>query len=184
MSESSHLPASVLGGGTGPPSEKKPLAYINEWGPIPGPTAERLGFPSEVESVLIRPIAPEVRRAAEAVLQLVPPDVLPKSGDTSTSLVARLERSDWLDDMEVKLHGQGKGSRHVHLNSKAYPQPRRKSWSVLLKEELEDEDGDHVHWLLAYKVPAKHSSWHCTVLTTAHARPAFAIVHGTSGLVW
>ena len=93
MSESSHLPASVLGGGTSPPSEKEPLAYIKEWGPIPGPTAERLGFPSEVESVLIRPIAPDVERAAEAVLLLVPPDVLPKSGDTPASLVTLASRA-------------------------------------------------------------------------------------------
>ncbi len=61
--------------------------------------------------------------------------------------------------MEVKKSGQAKGGKHVHLNRVDYPQPRRKSWSVLLKEELEDEDGDHVHLLLAYKVPAKASSW-------------------------
>ena len=43
------------------------------WGPIDGRTAERLGLSSEVESVLIRPAAPEVAQAAEAVLKLVPP---------------------------------------------------------------------------------------------------------------
>jgi len=70
--------------------------------PIPAATAERLGLPSEVESVLIRPTALNVARAAEAVLKIVPPDVLPVEGDTAESLVARLERSDWLDDMEVE----------------------------------------------------------------------------------
>ena len=105
------------------------------WGPIDGPTAERLGLSSEVESVLIRPAAPEVARAAEAVLNLVPPDVLPVKGDTVESLIARLERSDWLDGMEVKEKGHGKGGSYVPLNGEEYPQPRRKSWSVVLKEE-------------------------------------------------
>tara|TARA_B100000787_G_scaffold10233_1_gene7734 strand:- start:288 stop:1412 length:1125 start_codon:yes stop_codon:yes gene_type:complete len=146
-----------------------PLPHVTVWGPISGATAERLGFPSEVESVLIRPTVPEVARAAEAVLKIVPEDVLPVEGDTAESLVARLELSGWLDDMEVKKSGQAKGGKHVHLNRVNYPQPRRKSWSVVVKEELEDEDGDHVHWLLAYKVPAKKSSWHCKV--TAHPAP-------------
>ena len=82
------------------------------------------------------------------MLKIVPPDVLPVEGDTAESLVARLGRSDWLDDMEVKKGGQGTGGKHVHLKKVNYPQLRRKSWSVLLKEELEDEDGDHVHWHL------------------------------------
>ena len=146
------------------------------WGPIDGPTAERLGLSSEVESRLIQPAAPEVARAAEAVLKLVPKNVLPVEGDTAESLVARLESSDWLDGMEVKEGGHGKGGRYVLLNSEEYPQPRRKSWSVLVKEEMEDEDGDHVHWLLAYKVPAKKSSWHCTV-TAQHPAPRAAHRH-------
>ena len=130
-------------------SKKPTLPHVIEWGPIPAGTAERLGLPSEVESLLIRPTAPEVACAAEAVLKIVPPDVLPVEGDTATSLIARLGRSDWLDDMEVKKDGHGKGGKHVHLKKVNYPQPRRKSWSVLVKEEMEDEDGDHVHWLLA-----------------------------------
>ena len=153
-----------------------------EWGPIDGPTAERLGLSSEVESRLIRPAAPEVARAAEAVLELVPKSVLPVEGDTAESLVARLERSDWLDGMQVKEGGHGKGGSYVLLNSEDYPQPRRKSWSVLLKEELEDDDGDHVHWLLAYKVPAKASSWHCTVTAPTHAHAHTHISHAHSAL--
>ena len=164
LANSSMLPSGTIG----PVGKKTTLSHLTVWGPIPAATAERLGLPSEVESVLIRPTALNVARAAEAVLKIVPPDVLPVEGDTAESLVARLERSDWLDDMEVKKSGQAKGGKHVHLNRVDYPQPRRKSWSVLLKEELEDEDGDHVHLLLAYKVPAKASSWHCTVTTPTH----------------
>ena len=109
-------------------------------GPIDGPTAERLGLSSEVESRLIQPAAPEVARAAEAVLKLVPKNVLPVEGDTAESLVARLESSDWLDGMEVKEGGHGKGGRYVLLNSEEYPQPRRKAWSVLVKEEMEEKE--------------------------------------------
>ena len=105
-------------------------------GPIDGPTAERLGLSSEVESRLIQPAAPEVARAAEAVLKLVPKNVLPVEGDTAESLVARLESSDWLDGMEVKEGGHGKGGRYVLLNSEEYPQPRRKSWNAVADTSL------------------------------------------------
>ena len=67
------------------------------WGPIDGPTAERRGLAEEAESRLIQPAAPEVARAAEAVLKLVPKNVLPVEGDTAESLVARLESSEWRD---------------------------------------------------------------------------------------
>ena len=88
-----------------PLNAKTSLSDAVVWGPIDGPTAERLGLSSEVESRLIRPAAPEVARAAEAVLKLVPKNVLPVEGDTAESLVARLESSDWLDGMEVKEGG-------------------------------------------------------------------------------
>lgn len=156
--------------------EKTPHTHTVEWGPVSRSTAERLGFPSEVSSVLIRPTAPDVLRAAGAVLRIVPADVLPVEGDTVSSLTARLSKSNWLDDMEVKAGGKGRNGECVRLNSVAYPQPRRKSWSVLVKEELEDDDGDHVHWLLAYKVPAKLSSWHCTVVAR-HARSPYPQHH-------
>ena len=91
------------------------------WGPIDGPTAERLGLSSEVESRLIQPAAPEVARAAEAVLKLVPKNVLPVEGDTAESLVARLESSDWLDGMEVKEGGpQACGGPAQHM-AQHYP---------------------------------------------------------------
>ena len=54
------------GGTTGGPVSKKP--HVIEWGPIPAGTAERLGLPSEVESLLIRPTAPEVASAADLTL--------------------------------------------------------------------------------------------------------------------
>ena len=138
MSESFGIPEILPDGNKGPMAG--PLCqgslrpHVTEWGPISGSTAERLGFPSKVCSVLIRPVEPEVARAAEAVLALVPPDVLPVKGDTSESLVARLEHSDWpgwMAWMEVKLGGKGKDGHHVPLNGIHYPQPRRnhgRSW--------------------------------------------------------
>ena len=45
---------------------------VTEWGPISKAAAWRLGFPSEVQSVVIRPSAPEVARTAEAVLKIIP----------------------------------------------------------------------------------------------------------------
>ena len=119
----------MLPSGTiGPVGKKTTLSHLTVWGPIPAATAERLGLPSEVESVLIRPTALNVARAAEAVLKIVPPDVLPVEGDTAESLVARLERSDWLDDMEVKKSGQAKEdvgllaayTLHIHIYITCY----------------------------------------------------------------
>ena len=129
------MPHTIAPDSDSPLCAKKSRSDAVLWGPIDGHTAQRLGLSSEVESVLIRPAAPEVARAAEAVLNLVPPDVLPVKGDTVESLIARLERSDWLDGMEVKEKGHGKGGSYVPLNGEEYPQPRRKSWSVVLKEE-------------------------------------------------
>ena len=71
-----------------------------------------------------------------AVLAEVPEEVLPKAGDTPKDLVQRLRASDFVENSHV-LKG-GKGPARVLLKGTAYPQPRRRSWSV----EVDDDDAE------------------------------------------
>ena len=116
------------------------------WGPISEEEARRAGASFPTSSVLFRPAVPEEIRAA--ALEVVPTDVLPRQGETIRGFVQRLAESSFLNDSHVLKDGQG--PRRVRLNGKSYPQPRRVDWSVVVKDERVDDDGDDVITLLNY----------------------------------
>ena len=111
------------------------------WGPVSSDDAASAGSARPAASVVVKPtIAPAF---AAAAMQCVPADVLPRVGDTTESLVARLAASPFLDDAHVLNNGNGKRGRagkRTRLNATSYPQPRRKSWSVRVgSEEVAEE---------------------------------------------
>ena len=113
------------------PVAQRPSARLL-WGPISREQSEAAGARFPTSSLLLRVDIPESIRTA--VLAEVPEEVLPKAGDTRADLVQRLCASDFVEDSHV-LKG-GKGPARVLLKSTAYPQPRRRSWSV----EVDDDD--------------------------------------------
>lgn len=137
-----------------------------EWGPISSDLAERIGAPAPLRSVLVRPPTPDVERVVEQALDEVPPDVYPVAGETAAELAQRLGQSKWLDDLRAKKGGCHK--QRVRVNETKYPQPRRKTWSILLNDCSavggtgvgRDSTGHHAHpatgrWLLALRSPPK-----------------------------
>jgi len=105
----------------------------------------------------------------EQALGEVPSDVYPRPGEDATELAQRLGQSKWLDDTRVKKDGCRK--QRVRLNEKDYPQPRRKTWSILLKDcsaaggtAVGGHSAGHhpAHpatgrWLLAFRSPPKET---------------------------
>ena len=89
-----------------------------------------------------------------AALECIPNDVLPTSTDTAQTLAERLGQSAFLDDAHPLRGGSGKRKRgqslRVKLNASTYSAPRRKSWSVVVKTEHVDGDGDPVVALFNY----------------------------------
>ena len=103
-------------------------------------------------SVVIRPhISPSVVAAA---IRCVPTDVLPRVDDSCVTLAQRLGASTFLDDAHVLNAGNGKRGKHGQkrrrLNTTYFPAPRRKSWSVVVREEEEKVDGVPVVSLFNY----------------------------------
>ena len=106
------------------------------WGPIPANIAKDAGASFPTASVLLQPhVTPELRAA---LMREIPADVLPQPGDTAAILARRLAGSTFLEDSHV-LKG-GRGPQRVRLNATTYKQPRRRSWSVLVKKPARDSD--------------------------------------------
>ena len=112
---------------TPPPTSARP-PFILQWGPVPLAASQAAGATFPASSVTLRPLLPT--GVVSEALREIPSCVLPRSDDTVSSLVARLAQSSFLEDSHV-LKG-GCGPRRVRLNTTAYPQPRRRSWSVLV----------------------------------------------------
>ena len=109
--------------------ESRRLAGRLLWGPIPANIAKDAGAAFPTASVLLQPhVTPELRAA---LMREIPADVLPQPGDTAPILARRLAGSTFLEDSHV-LKG-GRGPQRVRLNATTYKQPRRRSWSVLVK---------------------------------------------------
>ena len=66
-------------------------------------------------------------------------DVFPSVEDTADTLAARLGGCDFLDDIHFKKGGHGKGGATKAINKSKYPQPRRKTWSVVVDSSQEDQ---------------------------------------------
>ena len=102
--------------------------------------------PVPTSTVLLKPcIGEDLRRRA---LREVPDEVLPRPTDTAASLAARLSASTFFEDSHVLE--KGKGPRRIRLNATSMPQPRRRTWSLIVEDEFEDEDGDTVRVLSNY----------------------------------
>ena len=129
-----------------PVSSQDDFSTTLHWGPVPSFASRLAGGRFPTSSLMLVPYIPEPVRIA--ALNEIPKDVLPCEGDTVRSLVARLSRSSFLEDSHV-LRG-GKGPGRVRLNSTSYPQPRRRSWSVVVEPPHEDADGDHISILFNY----------------------------------
>ena len=132
--------------------ERPRVEHERVWGPVLHEVARAAGCIRAAASVVIKPhIAPHVVNAA---LQCVPAEVLPRVDDTPQSLAARLGTSSFLDDAHVLNGGNGKrganGSKRRRLNASCLPAPRRRSWSVVVVAEREDEDGERVVSLFNY----------------------------------
>ena len=132
--------------------ERPRVEHERVWGPVLHEVARAAGCIRAAASVVIKPhIAPHVVNAA---LQCVPAEMLPRVDDTPQSLAARLGTSSFLDDAHVLNGGNGKrganGSKRRRLNASCLPAPRRRSWSVVVVPEREDEDGERVVSLFNY----------------------------------
>lgn len=133
-------------------SDRPTVGHERVWGPVSAAEAAKAGSARPAVSVVIKPrIEPCF---AQAAMQCIPAEVLPRACDTKEELVARLGASVFLDDAHVLNGGNGKrgatGKRR-RLNATDYPAPRRKSWSVLVEGDGEvADDGETVLQLYNY----------------------------------
>ena len=107
-----------------------------------------------------------------AALSLVPEELVPRKGDTKESLALRVGRSSFFDELAA-LAG-GRGPKRVRLNETSYGQPRRISWSVVVKDvHLNSSDGTTVRTMYAYGKP--NSRIRTEVLATPMPWPVFEL---------
>ena len=110
------------------------------WGPVLADVALATGALAPASSVLIRPAdASQLETAAARAMALFPADVFPSVEDTADTLAARLGGCDFLDDIHFKKGGHGKRGATKAINKSKYPQPRRKTWSVVVDSSQEDQ---------------------------------------------
>ena len=132
--------------------QRRSVSHERVWGPVLERDAAAAGCVRAAASVVIRPnISPSVVAAA---IRCVPTDVLPRVDDSCVTLAQRLGASTFLDDAHVLNAGNGKRGKHGQkrrrLNTTYFPAPRRKSWSVVVREEEEKVDGVPVVSLFNY----------------------------------
>ena len=128
------------------------IASRRVWGPVREYAAALAGSARCAQSVCIAPsLDPFILAAA---MECIPTGVLPRRTDTAQTLAERLGISVYLDDAHPLRGGNGKRKRgqshRVKLNASTYSAPRRKSWSVVVKAEHMDGDGDPVVALYNY----------------------------------
>ena len=135
------------------------------WGPISQAQAQLAGAHAPTSSVLMRPVVdPDVRSAA---LMEVPHHAWQRVHDTADALRGRLGASTFFEDSHV-FKGGRLGKKRVRLNETEYPQPRRRSWSVLVAAAHEDGNGDTVQTLLNYTAAGRApSDWRSRAMPAA-----------------
>ena len=117
------------------------------WGPVTADAAKAAGCVAPASSVLLKPA--DVHGFAEAraaALACIDPDIYPRSDDTPEKLATRLSGCAFLDEINAKKGGHGRGGRRVKLNSTTYAQPRRATFSV----KARDATCPETEWLYAY----------------------------------
>ena len=132
--------------------ERPRVSHARGWGPVLTEAAHTVGCVRAAASVVIIPrISQEVVAAA---LQCVPAEVLPRVDDTRETLKARLGVTPFLDDAHVLNKGNGRrgahGSKRQRLNASCNAAARRKSWSVVVAPDHEDDEGERVVSLFNY----------------------------------
>ena len=148
------------------------LPFHRVWGPISQEASTSVGAEFATSSVLIEPLFEA--EVVDAAIATVPVDVLPLPCDTKETLTARIAASSFLEDSHV-LKG-GSGPQRVRLNATSYPQPRRRSWSVIV-----DQDDEQITLLnyTAYgrlgALPVPHSSAASPRPAASSVGPALAI---------
>jgi hypothetical protein len=133
------------------------------WGPISAEMSERAGAEFASSSVLLRPFFPA--GVVDSAMGVVPEDVFPTKFDTVETLRARLAKSTFLEDSHVLKDGSG--PKRVRLNATSYPQPRRRSWSVVVEQRSEEDD--HLDLLCYTAYGREPSDWEAVPMP----RPVF-----------
>ena len=135
------------------------------WGPISQAQARLAGAHAPTSSVLLRPVVDQDVRSA--ALMEVPNHAWQRATDTADTLRDRLAASTFFEDSHV-FKGGRLGKKRVRLNEVVYPQPRRRSWSVLVAAAHKDGDGDTVQTLLNYTAAGRApSDWRSRVMPAA-----------------
>ena len=100
-------------------------------------------------SMFLPVLNPDVVSAA---LELVPSTVFPREDDTPATLAQRILQANFFDDLRALVGGGQFGPTRVELNGTVYRQPRRKSWSLVVRE-IVYEHGELVRTMYAYGKP-------------------------------
>ena len=102
---------------------------IHVWGPVLKHAAERVGAITAAASVCLNVMSLLPVDLVERVKAVVPDAVKPMPDDTPDSLMQRIRDSGFFEP--AKVFKSGSGPQRVQLLGTTYPQPRRKSWSVV-----------------------------------------------------
>ncbi len=130
------------------------------WGPVSRSDARAVGALDGTASVLLDIRGWFLSELMGAVRALVPEEVIPRRDDTPESLARRIGETDFFDDAHV-LKG-GCGPRRVRLNSTTYPQPRRVTWSAIVRTD------ESSHWLYTYPTLYREpEDWRCRPMPMA-----------------
>ena len=86
----------------------------------------------------------------EAACSIIPDEIRSRQGDTAEGLVQRLSESKFYEEMHALKGGGREGKKRVNLNDTEYGQPRRRSWSVVIKDVHVDANGTPVRTMYKY----------------------------------
>ena len=89
---------------------------------------------------------------AEAAMDVVPDDIKSRKGDNKANLVKCISNEGFYDNLHALHGGNGcrKRKKRVPLNETDYSQPRRKSFSVVIKDVHLDKAGHPVRTMYRY----------------------------------
>ena len=90
------------------------------------------------------------KSVVDAVLSMLPAEVVPVEGDTSESLALRIARACFFDELAALDGGGRRGRKRRRLNETVYRQPRRISWSVVVEDVHRNDDDTPVRTMYAF----------------------------------
>ena len=119
------------------------------WGPVLEEEGKRVGALGEAASVCLNVMSLLPSSVLENLETVVPEAMQQKPDDTKESLKDRIKSHSFFEPAKV-LKGMH-GPQRVQLKDTAYPQPRRKSWSVIdnassnFDAYMDPETGEYVY---------------------------------------